>query len=88
MRPVLNKGDIVYIKKARPEQLKKDAIITYRQSETDVIVTHRISRIDSDKQLIYTIGDANFGEDYTPISYHDVIGIYSGYKVTIFELFY
>jgi signal peptidase I len=87
MSPVINKGDLIYVKKIAPALLKKDDIITFYQANSKNIITHRIARIDQEKGLIYTIGDKNMSEDYEPIGYENLIGIYSDYKLPFFELF-
>ena len=81
MSPVLNKGDIIYVKAVDSQKLKVGDIITFHQENSNLIVTHRISRIDKADGLIYTIGDRNKSEDPNTITYDDIIGLYVNYKI-------
>ena len=81
MSPVLNKGDIIYVKAVDAQKLKVGDIITFHMENSNLIVTHRISRIDKKNGLIYTIGDRNKSEDPNTITYTDIIGRYVNYKI-------
>ena len=81
MSPVLNVGDLIYVKKASSTTLRVNDIITFHQQGSDVIVTHRIHRIDKKSGLIYTIGDRNKDEDVAPTAYKDIIGVYVDWKI-------
>lgn len=81
MRPVINKGDFIYVKQVKPDSLKQDDIITFYQPGGNAIITHRVSRNDIKNKLVYTIGDQNDKEDPQPVSYEDILGIYTNYKI-------
>jgi signal peptidase len=40
-----------------------------------VVATHRVTRIDSEKQHFYTKGDANETEDGSPVHFKNLIGV-------------
>lgn len=69
MWPVLNRGDVVFIKKATPEEIKIGTILIFHHN--DGIAIHRVVRLSGD--TIVTKGDANRSED-TPITFDDVVG--------------
>lgn len=62
-------GDIVVVKITKPEELKIDDIIVFK--EEDNIITHRLIKINED--TFVTKGDANNTED-EPIKKEDTIG--------------
>lgn len=74
-----NKNDIIFIKKIDPETLKADDIITYRDKDGD-LVTHRIFSIDTEDGIttFTTIGDYTHQLDQYPVTYEQVVGIYTG----------
>lgn len=88
MNPVFEKGDIVYVKKVDLANLKQDDIITFMPQDGTILVTHRITKIEQENNLIYTKGDANSNEDFTPIRYEDIVGVYSNYKLPFLRWFY
>ena len=76
MVPVLEKGDVIIVKKVSPEDLERGDIITFhgRGEKEGKIITHRIisDGVETDG-YITTQGDANTAAD-TPITAEDVIG--------------
>ncbi len=70
-------GDLIFIKKADPQDLKVGDVISFL--EDSVVVTHRIIRVetaeDGTLQFI-TKGDANLSKDQEPVKADHVIGIY------------
>ena len=76
MYPVIQKGDMVFVKPVKPEMIKVGDIITYTMTNTNIVVTHRVSRIEPDKQTLYTIGDGNKDED-PEVLFANIIGIYA-----------
>lgn len=70
-------GDLIFVGKAEPEELKVGDIITFMQGST--VVTHRIIEISTDeggKLQFLTKGDANNTADTDPVSQDDLVGIY------------
>ena len=80
MSPMLNKGDLIFIKELPFEQLCVDDVITFRQPDSNAVVTHRVNRIDNESRKVYTIGDQNRFEDYDPVDAENIKGIYI-YKI-------
>ena len=77
MKPVINKGDTVIIKKLDKnfETLRKDDVIAFKYS--GVLVVHRIVNIikDRDKLYIYTKGDFNKVEDSFVVEEEMIYGV-------------
>lgn len=69
MKPTINPGDMILVKKTDIDKLEKGDIITFNID--NIVATHRIEEIDGDS--ITTKGDNNNLED-TPINKSDVIG--------------
>lgn len=72
-------GDLIFVDKAVPGELKEGDVITFMQGST--VVTHRIIRIstaEDGKLQFLTKGDANNTEDTEPVSEDDLVGIYIG----------
>ena len=73
MEPEYPVGSLIYVKKVDPSEIKVDDVITYvLPSETPS--THRVVRIDEEKQRFYTKGDANETEDGAPVHFKNLIG--------------
>ena len=72
MEPTLSVGSIVYVKPVNFIELQEGDVIAFNAGAS--VVTHRITNIDADDMLITTKGDANEGEDFTPVAYTNVIG--------------
>ena len=83
-------GDLIFVGKAAPEELKVGDIIAFMSGQTTV--THRITSITDgeDGELLFTTkGDANEVEDTEAVTEEQLIGIYQGRipKVGDFALF-
>lgn len=72
MKPNLNTGDIVIIKKAENDDLKIGDIITYRLSADTERITHRI--VDKTDDIYVTKGDNNKLEDKSIVKYENIEG--------------
>lgn len=74
MKPNLQIGDIVIVKKVAQNELKQGDIISYRQGQS--VITHRIAEvIDKEGEVEYkTKGDNNNAEDSGIISYEMIEG--------------
>ena len=75
MTPVYNVGDLLYVKEVNPNTIKAGDVITFLVNEDLVIGTHRVVRVDAEKQHFYTKGDANEIEDQNPVHFKNVIGV-------------
>lgn len=71
MEPAYQTGAVVYVKSVPCEKLKKGDTVTYRTSSA--VVTHRITKINSDDKTVITKGDANEIED-PAVSFDSIIG--------------
>ncbi len=72
-------GDLIFVDKAVPGELKVGNVITFMQGST--VVTHRIIEIstgEDGKLQFLTKGDANNTEDTEPVFEDDLVGIYIG----------
>ena len=75
MEPEIPVGSIVYAKKAEPEEIEPEEIIVfYGGHDSAVVVTHRVVENRKDEKEFVTKGDANAGNDVTPIAYNHLIG--------------
>lgn len=74
MSPKYQPGDLVYVCKTEPENIKVGDVMTFMGGK-DLIVTHRVAEIDSENRCIYTKGDANAIRDASPVLYENVIGV-------------
>lgn len=73
MEPEIPVGSVVIVGKTEPADLQPGDIITYRIDE-ETRVTHRVVSNDTAKQEIITKGDANEGNDASPVVYANVVG--------------
>ena len=71
MWPVLNEGDLVFIKGVPREVLKVGDVIVFRNESGPGFTIHRI--VELDEKTLTTKGDANFDND-APVKYENVIG--------------
>lgn len=70
-------GDMIFVGKAVPEELKVGDVISFKQGK--IIVTHRIIEIQRDgvgALQFMTKGDANPSADTKPVHQDDLVGIY------------
>lgn len=74
MEPAYHVGSLIYIKHGDADKLEVSKPVTYTMGNSDVIVTHRVIKIDKEKRLFYTKGDANLSEDSGATSFDHIIG--------------
>lgn len=74
MAPEFRKGDAVFARRMETADLRAGDIVTVRSSDGSRTFTHRITRIDKGKALIYTKGDNNPSEDSMPADISLVAG--------------
>lgn len=75
MEPEYSVGDLLYVKEVNVNSIKVGDPITFILNEDLVVATHRVIRIDAEKQYFYTKGDANEIEDQNPVHFKNVIGV-------------
>ena len=75
MLPTYSEGDLLYVKQVAPAEVKVGDPITFIVNENLVVATHRVVRIDAEKQHFYTKGDANEIEDGDPVHFKNLIGV-------------
>lgn len=75
MEPEYSVGDLLYVKKINPNDIKVGTPITFVLNEDLVVATHRVVEIDADNQYFYTKGDANETVDSAPVHFNNVIGV-------------
>ena len=69
MKPAINPGDLIFVRKVNVDEIKEGDIITFNNE--DIVATHRAIKVDD--KTITTKGDSNNVEDY-PIDKKEVIG--------------
>lgn len=75
MSPTLRYGTLVFVQKVDFNEVKVNDIATFQsQKDQDKIFTHRIVKIDVEKQAFTTKGDANPVEDAVDIGYSQMVG--------------
>ena len=75
MEPTYSVGDLIYVKEVDPATVRPGDVITFVLNEDLVVATHRVTRIDAEKQHFYTKGDANETEDGSPVHFKNLIGV-------------
>ncbi len=75
MEPEYKVGDLLYVKKVDPSNIKIGDPITFILNEDLVVATHRVIDIDTENQRFYTKGDANDIADGDPVHFKNVIGV-------------
>lgn len=75
MEPSIPVGSLIYVNVTEPEEIKeKDVIAFYSSVEDGSIITHRVVVNNVVSGTFNTKGDANDGEDPTPVDYDNFIG--------------
>ena len=72
MKPAINPGDLIFVRKVDVDEIKEGDIITFNNE--DIVATHRVVKVD--KNTITTKGDSNNTEDY-PTDKKEIIGEFS-----------
>ena len=75
MRPKINKGDALILKKVHEEPLKKGDVVAYKKGKK--VIVHRIVEVHDEKGTVYyvTKGDANNATDPAEVKQSQVQGI-------------
>ena len=95
MEPAIPVGSLLYVKDVPPEDVDGEDIIAFYSSlEDGGIITHRVVENHVVSGTFQTKGDANDGEDPTPVPYANYIGEvvrtipYMGKLLTVMTSFY
>ena len=80
MEPVYHVGSIVFVQKVPATEIKLGDPITFRLTGQNMMATHRVVKIDTDKKQFITKGDANNAED-DPTSFESLVGRASNFSV-------
>ncbi len=75
MEPTYPVGSIIYVKNVAANDVKVGDAITYTLNSEGLLATHRVTRIDADRKLFYTHGDAVEGVEDTPVPFSALVGI-------------
>lgn len=75
MEPEYPVGSMIYIKNADPSELTEGKVVTFYLSDKETLITHRIVRIDMEREEIHTKGDANELEDGAATSFSMIAGM-------------
>lgn len=75
MKPYINSGDIVIVKKYEEEKIKKGDVITFEKNQETI--THRIIEINENEGIkeYSTKGDNNRLEDLETVKYEEIKGV-------------
>lgn len=78
MEPVLRVHDIIVTKKVQENELKIGDIISYHDKENNIVITHRIVRIEenNENKIFVMKGDNNNTEDKIKVSINNIQGKY------------
>lgn len=74
MEPDYPAGSMIYVKKVDESRLAEGMVVTFCLADEETLVTHRIVRVDEEKRLLYTKGDANELEDGAATPFLRVVG--------------
>lgn len=94
MEPAVKVGSLIYVHEEEPEGIKEKDIIAFYGMPEGGIITHRVVKNNVVSGTFVTKGDANDGEDPTPIPYDNFIGRvmltvpYMGKVLTVMTSFY
>lgn len=73
MTPVYNVGDLIYVQKVEPKDVKVGDDITFVLNEDLVVATHRVVEVNTQKGYFITQGLTNATKD-SPVLFENLIG--------------
>lgn len=94
MEPKVPVGSLIYVREGKPEEMEEKDIIAFHGMPDGGIITHRVVTNNVVSGTFTTKGDANDGEDPTPVPYDHFIGKvtitvpYMGRVLTVMTSFY
>ncbi|WP_051291278.1 signal peptidase I [Fictibacillus gelatini] len=76
MHPYIKAGDMVFIKKVEPLEVKVNDVITFKETPTKKLITHRVVKIVNKhgKRGFVTKGDNNNVKDSRIVSENQLVG--------------
>jgi signal peptidase I len=74
MNPAFDKGDAVFVRPADAENLAAGDIVTIKTPDGSRYFTHRITRFNLERTVVFTKGDSNISEDPMPADISLVAG--------------
>lgn len=75
MEPAIPTGSLVYARAVQAEELEPgDVAVFYGGFGSESVITHRVVENDTQQEQLTTRGDANEGNDVTPVAYAHVLG--------------
>lgn len=74
MDPDYPAGSVIYVKQAEAAELAEGMVVTFYLPDEETMITHRIVRVDADREEIYTKGDANELEDSAATPFSRIVG--------------
>ncbi|MBQ6440002.1 MAG: signal peptidase I [Mogibacterium sp.] len=85
MEPTIPVGSLVYSKQVEPKKLEQGDVIVFYSSDASLMkggaasngaipITHRVVENRVESSELITKGDANANNDFTPVSYINVVG--------------
>jgi signal peptidase len=83
MEPTFMTGSVIAVKPVdNTVNLKKDDIVTFKESE-EILITHRIVEVKKteDQTMYVTKGDNNNAKDGSPVLAQNVVAKYSGFSI-------
>ena len=75
MSPAILKDDLIFVERFNSAKLAEGRVITFRQPDTNALVTHRVTEIDAEAGTVMTRGDAGDSDD-GPVPFENIVGIY------------
>lgn len=72
-------GDLIFVGKANPQELKVGDVIAFMEKDSTSVVTHRIvaeTKTENGEKAWITKGDANNVEDANPVTSDRLVGVY------------
>lgn len=74
MAPTYPVDSFVLVKNIPPDEIEIGDIITYVFNEDGMLVTHRVTAVDAEKETFITKGDNNNVPDASPVLWGNVVG--------------
>ncbi len=74
MKDTLNRGDIVFVKKASFDEIEVGDVVTVSSSDGERFFTHRVVEKNLSERTLTTQGDANTSKDPMPAEESRLVG--------------
>ncbi len=73
MQNIYPAGTLIITDSTAAEDVEVGDVISFTVAK-NTVVTHRVTKNDTENELIYTKGDMNDSEDSSPVAYNNVLG--------------